>query len=137
MNLCLKSGKSYFTSRSPHTLGQKSTKLLKCRQSDSFCQNCVYTCTRAQPSTHTHSPCFHKSMTMRNDTIFHNFLQIAACLSTALSKNDEVHQYFSVLLSFGMFSNSLASPCLDAWLKIGDRVSASTRISSQMHSRLL
>ena len=35
---------------------------------------------------YTHTPLFHKSMTIPNGAIFCNFLQITTCLSTALSK---------------------------------------------------
>lgn len=46
---------------------------------------------------------------------------------------DVVRQYFSVLLSFCVISDSLVSPFLNKQLRIGASVSASTRTASQIN----
>ena len=82
----------------------KISKPSKCRQSNSLSLNCVY--------IHTHST----FPQINDNTKWSNFLQFSAnnyMLKHCTQQNDEIHQYFSVLLGFFMVSKSLASPCLD------------------------
>ena len=76
--------------------------------SQTLSELCVYT------HTHTHT---NSTFPQINDnTKWSNFLQFSAnnyMLKHCAQQNDEIHQYFSVLLGFFMVSKSLASPCLD------------------------
>lgn len=69
---------------------------------------CVY--------TYTHTRKLHMFPQINDNAKWSNFPQFSAnncMLKHCTQQNDEIYQYFSVLLSFFVVSKSLASPFLD------------------------